>query len=143
MKKFLNLIVLGGSLFLAALVFAFMALPALSANLIIATAKPSFYDLLGDYGGLVATLIIFIVGFLAAGFVFALELIKAKFNYSMFVAFGAGFLLLIAGILFFCTAAIVDAGSLAAGSVLCGLLSIFAALGTCFYGCLAGKLIKL
>ena len=143
MKKNLNLIVLCGSLFLAVLVFAFMALPALSANLIIATAKPSFYDLLGDYGGTVATLILFIVGFLAGVCACAIKLLNVKFKYGFLVAFGGALLLLVAGILYFCTASIVGAGSLAAGAVLCALLSIFAALGLCFYGALEGKLIKL
>ena len=143
MKKNLNLIVLCGSLFLAVLVFAFMALPALSANLIIATAKPSFYDLLGDYGGTVATLILFIVGFLAGACACAIKLLNVKFKYGFLVAFCGALLLLVAGILFFCTASIVGAGSLAAGAVLCALLSIFAALGLCFYGALEGKLIKL
>ena len=143
MKKNLNLIILCGSLFLAVLIFAFMALPALNVNVIIGTAKPSFYDLLGDYGGTVATLILFIVGLLAGICAGAIKLLDVKFKYGYLVAFGGALLLLVAGILFFCTASFVGAGSLAAGTVLCGLLSIFAALGLCLYGALEGKLIKL
>ncbi len=143
MKKNLNLIVLCASLFLAALVFAFMALPAVTANVIIGTAKASIYDLLGDYGGVLAAFILFLVGFLGGCCVVVIKLLNLKFKYGFAVAFCSALLLLIAGILFFCTAAIVEVGTLGAGAVLSALLAIFAALGLCFYGALDGKLIKL
>ena len=143
MKKNLNLIILCGSLFLAVLVFVFMAIPAVTANVIIGTAKASMYDLLGDYGGVLAAFILFLVGFLGGCCVVVIKLLNLKFDFAHFVAFGSALLLLVAGILFFCTASFVGVGSLAAGAVLCALLSIFAALGLCFYGALEGKLIKL
>lgn len=141
MKKNLNLIVLLGSLFFAALVFAFMALPAVKGNLIIATAKFSFYDILEE-GGPLATFILFLVGFLAGACSCGIKLLNVKFKYGFLVAFCGALLLLVAGILFFCTASFVG-GDLAVGSILCGILLVFAALGLCFYGALEGKFIKL
>lgn len=138
MKKNLSLIVLCGSLFLAALVFAFMALPAIALG----GLNSSFYDLLED-GGPLATFILFLVGFLGGCCVVVIKLLNLKFKYGYLVAFGGALLLLVAGILFFCTASFYDFVSLGAGAVLCALLSIFAALGLCFYGALEGKLIKL
>ena len=139
MKKNLNLIVLCGSLFLAVLVFAFMALPGIT---LFGENAGSVYDCL-DEGGVTATFILFIIGFLAGACACAIKLLNVKFKYGFLVAFGGALLLLVAGILYFCTTSIVGGGSLAAGAVLCGLLSIFAALGLCFYGALEGKLIKL
>ena len=75
--------------------------------------------------------------------VVVIKLLNLKFKYGYLVAFGGALLLLVAGILFFCTASFYDFVSLGAGAVLCALLSIFAALGLCFYGALEGKLIKL
>ena len=138
MKKNLNLIVLCGSLFLAVLVFAFMALPAIALG----GLNSSYYDCLQD-GGPLATFILFIVGFLAGVCACAIKLLNVKFKYGFVVAFGGALLLLVAGVLFFCTASFYDFVSLGAGAVLCALLSIFAAFGLCFYGALEGKLIKL
>ncbi len=137
MKKNLNLIVLLGSLFFAALVFAFMALPAIALG----GLDSSFYNILED-GGPLATFILFLVGFLAGACACVIKLLNMKFKYGHFVAFCGALLLLVAGILFFCTASFVG-GDLAVGSILCGILLVFAALGLCFYGALEGKFIKL
>ena len=138
MKKNLNLIVLLGSLFFAALVFAFMALPAIALG----GLDSSFYNILED-GGPLATFILFLVGFLAGACACVIKLLNMKFKYGHFVAFGGALLLLVAGILFFCGVSFIGGNGLGAGSVFCGIFSILAALGFCFYGCLAGKLIKL
>lgn len=89
MKKNLSLIVLCASLFLAALIFAFMAIPAVTANLVIATAKASIYDLLGDSGGVLAAFILFLVGFLAGCCVVVIKLLNLKFKFGYLIAFGS------------------------------------------------------
>ena len=138
MKKNLNLIVLLGSLFFAALVFAFMALPAIALG----GLDSSFYNILED-GGPLATFILFLVGFLAGACACVIKVLNMKFKYGHFVAFCGALLLLVAGILFFCTASFYDFVSLGAGAVLCAICAILAALGLCFYGALEGKFIKL
>ena len=99
---------------------------------------------MGDSAGTLIAFILFLLAFLAGAFLLCLVVLKKEFEFDFAIAFCAGLLLLVAGILFFCSVSLVGYGnSLGAGSVLCGLFSIFAALGFCFYGCLAGKLIKL
>lgn len=138
MKKYLGLIILGASLFFAVLIFAFMA----AAGVTILGTSASVYDCL-DEGGVLATFIIFIVGFLAGGCLLLMDVLKMKFKYDFVIAFGSALLLLVAGILFFCTASFVGLGKLGAGAILCGIFAILASLGLCFAGALKAKIIKL
>ena len=145
MKKYLNLLVLCGSLLFALLNFAFLAgaaVVAKSGNFVL--KSDSVYASLGDATGTLIAFILFLLGFLAGAALLVLALMKKQVKFDMLIAFGAGLLLLVAGILFFCSVSLVGYGNaLGAGSVLCGIFSILAGLGFCFYGCLAGKLIKL
>ena len=144
MKKFLNLIVLGASLLFAALIFVFMALPAVvakSGNFVI--KGDSIYAYLGESGGTLAAFILFLVAFLAGCCLCVLLLMKKKFQYDYLLAFLASLLLLVAGVLFFCGVSFIGGNALGAGSVLSGIFAILGALCFCCYGALEGKLIKL
>ena len=146
MKKYLDVISLGCSVLLNALLFAFMALPALT---ILGNASGSVYSAIGNFGfdgvcgGLLVALILLILALCAGLFLCALIFLNKKFGFSMLIALGAGLFLLIAGILFFCTSSFFEYSSLGAGSVLCGIFAILAGLGYVFYGAIKGKLIKL
>ena len=142
MKKNLNLILLGGSLFLSALIFALMAAPGVTVTILGATGKASVCDCLENTGTLIA-FILFIVAFLALAFALCVDLLKIKFDFNMFLALGAALLLLVAGILFFCTASINGGGDLGIGAIFCGILAILAAGGSCLYGLVAAKVVKL
>ena len=144
MKKFLNLIVLGCSVLFALLNFAFLAGAAVvikSGSLVIKSG--SLYEALGDSTGTLIAFILFLLGFLAGAALLCMTILKKEFKFDFAIAFCAGLLLLVAGILFFCGVSFIGGNGLGAGSVFCGIFSILAALGFCFYGCLAGKLIKL
>ena len=148
MKKYLDLLVLGGGLLFNALIFAFMAADGVSVNIGLKVSA-SVYSAIGNFGndgvigGLLVALIFVILAVLAGCFLVALIFMKQKFDYAMLVAFGAGLLLLVAGVLFFCTASFAGGGSLGVGAVLSGIFGIIAGLAYVFYGCLKGKLIKL
>lgn len=142
MKKHLNLILLGCAVFFAALIFALMAAPGITVSLFGATGKASVYDCL-ENGGTLAAFIIFIVGFVTAACLLVVEVLKMSIKYEAFVAFFAALLLLVAGILFFCTASIAGGGDLGVGAILCGIFGILSALALCFYGGVKGKFIKL
>ena len=142
MKKYLNLILLGCSALFAALIFAVMAAPGVTASAFGLTAKASVYDCL-DNGGTLAAFIIFIVGFVTALCLLGVEALKVKIKYEAIVAFFGALLLLVAGILFFCTASIAGGGDLGVGAILSGIFAIIAALSLCFYGGVKGKFIKL
>ena len=149
MKKYLDLLVLGGGLLFNALIFAFMAADGITGNVIGIKVSASVYSAIGNFGndgvigGLLVALIFVILAVLAGCFLVALIFMKQKFDYAMLVAFGAGLLLLVAGVLFFCTASFAGGGSLGVGAVLSGIFGIIAGLAYVFYGCLKGKLIKL
>ena len=144
MKKYLNLIVLGGSLLFTVLIFAFMAGAAVvvkSGNLLI--KSDSVYAALGDSTGTLIAFILFLLAFLAGAALLCLAVLKKDVKFDFAIAFCAGLLLLVAGILFFCGVSFIGGNGLGAGSVFCGIFAILGALGFCFYGCLVGKLIKL
>ena len=144
MKKFLNLIVLGGSLFFTVLIFAFMAgaaVVAKSGSVVI--KSDSVYSWLGDSTGTLIAFILFLLAFLAGAALLCLLVLKKEFKFDFAIAFCAGLLLLVAGILFFCGTSFIGGNGLGAGSVFSGIFAILGALGFFFYGCLAGKLIKL
>ena len=144
MKKHLNLLVLCGSLLFAVLNFAFLAgaaVVAKSGSIVI--KSDSVYACLGDATGTLIAFILFLLGFLAAAALLVLALMKKNIKFDLIIAFCAGLFLLVAGVLFFCGVSFIGGNGLGAGSVLCGIFSILAALGMCFYGALAGKLIKL
>ena len=148
MKKYLDVISLGCSVLLNALLFAFMALPGLIG---VAGEKYSVYSCLsgdtfysdGVCGGLLVALILLILALCAGLFLCALIFLNKKLGFTMLIALGAGLFLLIAGILFFCTSSFIGYGSLGVGSVLSGIFAILAGLGYVFYGAIKGKLIKL
>lgn len=148
MKKNLDLLVLACSVLFNLLIFAFMAADGL-VNIIVIGSSRSVYSAIGNFGGdgviggLLVALIFVILGVLAGCFLVALVVMKQKFDYTMLVAFGAGLLLLVSGVLYFCTSSFVGYGSLGVGSVLSGIAALIAGLGYAFYGCLKGKLIKL
>lgn len=144
MKKYLNLIVLGGSLLFAVLVFAFLsgaAVVAKSGSLVI--KSNSVYYFIGEETGTLIAFLLFLVGFLGAAALLVLDLIKKEFKFSLAIAFCAGLLLLVAGVLFFCGTSFIGGNGLGAGSVLSAIFCILAALGLCFYACLKGKIVKL
>ena len=144
MKKYLNLIVLGASLLFTVLIFAFMAgtaVVAKSGSIVI--KSDSVYSCLGDSTGTLIAFILFLIAFLGGAALLCLSILKKELKFDFAIAFCAGLLLLVAGILFFCGVSFIGGNGLGAGSVFCGIFAILAALGFCFYGCLVGKLIKL
>ena len=149
MKKYLDVIALGGSVLLNALLFAFMGLPGLVADTFLGKAKASVYSAIGNFGGdgvcggLLVALILVILALCAGLFLCALIFLNKKFGPAMLVALGAGLLLVVSGFLYFCTSSFFGYGSLGAGAVLSGIFAILAGLGYIFYGALKGKLIKL
>lgn len=137
MKKYLDYILLGTS----ALFGLIILLVFLAPGITLLGATQSVYSLIGDsYGGLIVALIFVILGFLTPLCLCALKLLKIKFLFGSFVAAGAALLLLVAGILLFCTSSFVGVGALGAGAIIAG---IFAILNTCVLcGYATTKLIK-
>ena len=137
MKKYLNLICLGGAAFFLLLNFAFMALPGATADVIIGTAKPSIYDMFENSAILVIAMVFVIIALLSIAFALLVEFKVVDFKFAGFVLLGAALFALLAGIFYFCACTgDFDGWSLGIGAVLCGLLSIFAAGGAGFVGCM-------
>ena len=137
MKKYLNLICLGGAAFFLLLNFAFMALTGASADVIIGTAKASIYDMFENSAILVIAMVFVIIALLAIAFALLVEFKVFDFKFAGFVLLGAALFALLAGIFYFCACTgDFDGWSLGIGAVLCGLLSFLAAAGAGFVGCM-------
>lgn len=144
MKKYLDYILLGCATLLSGLMLAFMALPAFVLKGGNVTIKSdSLYQCMGDSGLIVAAFILGILVFLAAACL-CVCLVLGKLDKvpaPHFIAMGVGVLALVTGILFFVVPSnLWDGSNIGAGSLLCGLFMIFAALASCAYGAL--KLLK-
>lgn len=140
MKKYLKLIVLCGSFFFAALIFAFMAAPGVTWKIGNARFNGSVYDCIKD-GSVVSiiALILVILGLLAIGFAAVVELLKIKFAFSKIVLLCAGLLLFVACILFFLTSVPYDNYSLGVGAIFSALFALFASCGCCYAGLVLSK----
>ena len=146
MKKYLDYILLGAATLFSGLNFAFMALPACalrSGNFVL--ESDSLYGCMGDSGLIVVAFILILLAFLIALCLCTLTLLKGlkvtKFElpYANIIALGGAVLALVAAIMYFVVPSSFDA-SMAAGSLLCGLFSLFAA---CSLGAfVALKLVK-
>nr|MCR5422905.1 hypothetical protein [Bacilli bacterium] len=102
MKKYLNLICLGGAAFFLLLNFAFMALTGASADVIIGTAKASIYDMFENSAILVIAMVFVIIALLAIAFALLVEFKVFDFKFAGFVLLGAALFALLAGIFYFC-----------------------------------------
>lgn len=140
MKKYLNVLVLGGSFLFLALIFATMAGNGLVYKTIIGDAKFSVYDCLEDGSAVtIIALILVILSLLAVGLVLVVELLKAKFQFSKIVLLVACGLAFVACVMFFLTPAKYDNAGLGVGAV---LSAIFALISSCASGFAALKLVK-
>jgi Na+/proline symporter len=90
-----------------------------------------------DSGILVVAMVFVIIALLAIAFALLVELKVVDFKFAGFVLLGAALFALLAGIFYFCACTgDYDGCDLGIGAVLCGLLSIFAAGGAGFVGCM-------
>lgn len=125
MKKYLNTILTAGSAFLALIVYLLGLAPAAKVTVFGATAKSSFYDLVGNRGACTAALILLTIGVLCAIVAAVLPFVKLNGMIVSIASAAACLFLLITGILFFCAAP--DGAKLAGGAVFCALFSLIAA----------------
>lgn len=146
MKKYLDLILLGVATLFSLLIFVWMALPAFalrSGNFVL--ESDSLYGCMDDKGLIVVAFIFMILVFLVAACLCTLALLKflgkskLEVPYAHFIALGGALFALIACVLYFVVPSTFDA-NMAAGSLLCGLFSMFAACGLGCFGAL--KLLK-
>lgn len=146
MKKNLDVILLGVAAFFGLMIFVFMALPGLKAELI-GTSTISVYKCMSDGAGVVTVGFIFmIVTFLVAAALLTFKLLaqfgKAKIEIpcEQWIALGVAVLAFVAFIMFwFVESSLYDGSTseyikLGAGSVLCALSSLFAAAGLGLFG---------
>ena len=137
MKKYLNLICVGGAAFFLLLNFAFMALPGATVTLFGSKATESIYGMFENSGILVVAMVFVIIALCAIAFALLVEFKVVDFKFAGFVLLGAALFALLAGIFYFCACTgNYDGCDLGIGAVLCGLLSIFAACGAGFVGCM-------
>ena len=136
MKKYLNLCCLGGAALFLLLNFAFMALPGATIEIIRKTKVP-IYEMLENSGILVVAMVFVIIALCALAFALLVEFKIVAFKFAGFVLLGVALFALLAGIFYFCACTGDYEGfDLGVGAVLCGLLSIFAACGAGFVGCM-------
>ena len=136
MKKYLNLCCLGGAALFLLLNFAFMALPGATIEIIRKTKVP-IYEMLENSGILVVAMVFVIIALCALAFALLVEFKIVAFKFAGFVLLGVALFALLAGIFYFCACTGYYEGfDLGVGAVLCGLLSIFAACGAGFVGCM-------
>lgn len=137
MKKYLNLICVGGAAFFLLLNFAFMALPGATVTLFGSKGTVSIYEMFEHSGILVVAMVFVIIALCAIAFALLVEFKVVDFKFAGFVLLGAALFALLAGIFYFCACTgDYDGCDLGIGAVLCGLLSFFAAGGAGFVGCM-------
>lgn len=137
MKKYLNTICLGCAAFFLLLNFAFMALPGATLTLFGSKGTVSIYKMFENSAILVIAMVFVIIALLAIVFALLVEFKLFDFKFAGFVLLGAALFALLAGIFYFCACTgDYDGCDLGIGAVLCGLLSIFAAGGAGFVGCM-------
>ena len=137
MKKYLNLCCLGGAALFLLLNFAFMALPGATITILGSKGKTSIYEMLENSGILVVAMVFVIIALCALAFALLVEFKLVAFKFAGFVLLGVALFALLAGIFYFCACTGDYEGfDLGVGAVLCGLLSIFAACGAGFVGCM-------
>ncbi len=137
MKKYLNTICLGCAAFFLLLNFAFMALPGATVTILGTKGKASIYEMFEHSGILVVAMVFVIIALLAIAFALLVEFKLFDFKFAGFVLLGAALFALLAGIFYFCACTGDYEGfDLGIGAVLCALLSIFAAGGAGFVGCM-------
>lgn len=137
MKKYLNLICLGGAAFFLLLNFAFMALTGAYVTLLGSKVTETVYGMLENSAILVIAMVFVIIALLSIAFALLVEFKVVDFKFAGFVLLGAALFALLAGIFYFCACTgDYDGATLGIGAVLCGLLSIFAAAGAGFVGCM-------
>ena len=147
MKKFLDLVLFGAATLFSLLIFVFMALPAFVLKSgSISVSSDSLYECM-EKGVVVVAFIFMILVFLVAACLCTLALLKqlgtCKFElpYPHFIALGAALLALVACVLYFVVPAVLwDGSNIGAGSLLCALMALFAALSLGCFGAL--KLMK-
>lgn len=141
MKKYLNVICLGCAALFLLLNFAFMALPGATVTLLGTKATTSIYKMFENSGILVVAMVFVIIALCALAFALLVEFKLVSFKFAGFVLLGVALFALLAGIFYFCACTgNYDGCDLGIGAVLCGLLSIFAACGAGFVGCM--KILK-
>ena len=137
MKKYLNTICLGCAAFFLLLNFAFMALPGATVTIFGSKGTVSIYKMFENSAILVIAMVFVIIALLAIVFALLVEFKLFDFKFAGFVLLGAALFALLAGIFYFCACTgDYDGCDLGIGAVLCGLLSIFAAFGAGFVGCM-------
>lgn len=137
MKKYLNTICLGCAAFFLLLNFAFMALPGATVTIFGSKGTVSIYKMFENSAILVIAMVFVIIALLAIVFALLVEFKLFDFKFAGFVLLGAALFALLAGIFYFCACTgDYDGCDLGIGAVLCGLLSIFAAGGAGFVGCM-------
>ena len=110
MKKHLDVIMLGAAILLMVVMLALLAAPGLTTTLLGETEHTSLATLInpddGDtlgVGGIIAALIFTLVALCVAIGLLVLKLLKKDKGFGGMIALGAAGLLLIVGLLFFCT----------------------------------------
>ena len=144
MKKYFDLIVFGSAALLAVLVFPFMALPGLTGELpILGRISYTVYECLDGKGGLIVALIFTCLALAYACGYLVLKFLKIHHDLIDYASCLAGLFALVAGILYFCTPAFFNGGSIGVGAVFCGIFDVLSGLALMFFGALKAFNIKL
>lgn len=146
MKKYLDYILLGAGVLFGILSLALMAAPGVVADLgFLGKGDMSVFEVISNENsvevGTVFALIFTLIAILVPIFLCVMKILKKKVSVEGYIAFCGALLAFVAGILFFCTKALVldgedDGGvlKLGAGAIVCGVFSLLNAITLCAYG---------